>query len=538
MRHRLDDYFASPLYAAIEGGHLSTVKLLVRLGADIHQREVAGHHLSIDYPLMTAVYWNRVEIAEWLLELGASVEVTENRRTGANALHYVADSDSPRKMEMAAVLLKHGAKVNARTKRGLTPLHLAKSEEVAALLLEHGAKLDARAKDGSTPLHRAAEAGNRPVAELLITKGADLHAKWLRTVKHHSGSRFGSSHTHREEVTALDLAAEAGNEELLNALLRKGAKWTFRAAVFMGRADLVADMLKEDPKLVETTFAGDGWLGGTRIPHTPLDWATFHNRADLVRYFIRKVEPYASEREYWAEALTHAAARGHLDVVKVLLEAGAAPNAEHRWPLGEACRNGHLEVARLLLKHGAKLQGPREGRRADPPSALYEAARYGHPEIVKLLLQACKDDERKWAVRTALGAAVSFGHGDLVKWLLDQRVGPDAQAENNYLPMPTAVESGRLEMLRLLLEAGGNPTDADLYGRTLLHLAAAKGWAAAVELLLRHKAEVNARDSEGRTPLHLAVEQSDWESVELLLKAGADPNLQDRSSLTPVHTGR
>jgi len=51
-----------------------------------------------------------------------------------------------------------------------------------------------------------------------------------------------------------------------------------------------------------------------------------------------------------------AAYRGHADVVKVLLESGADPDAKNNGghtPLHAAAYRGHLNVASLLLEHGA-----------------------------------------------------------------------------------------------------------------------------------------------------------------------------------------
>lgn len=53
-----------------------------------------------------------------------------------------------------------------------------------------------------------------------------------------------------------------------------------------------------------------------------------------------------------------AAARGDIEAVRVLLDAGAEPNAvgEHNYtPLHEALEQGHPQVARMLIAAGASL---------------------------------------------------------------------------------------------------------------------------------------------------------------------------------------
>ena len=73
--------------------------------------------------------------------------------------------------------------MNAKTESGRNPLHSAAMEghkEIAELLITKGA--DVNAKDrlmDYTPLHLAALAldGRKEVVELLIAKGADVNAK-------------------------------------------------------------------------------------------------------------------------------------------------------------------------------------------------------------------------------------------------------------------------------------------------------------------------------------------------------------------------
>lgn len=71
--------------------------------------------------------------------------------------------------------------------------------------------------------------------------------------------------------------------------------------------------------------------------------------------------------------LVHAAGRGHLEIVRLLLERGADPNspeegnAPHGRALYSAVYFGHFEVAKLLLEHGANPNQEVESS-ADAPS--------------------------------------------------------------------------------------------------------------------------------------------------------------------------
>ena len=69
-----------------------------------------------------------------------------------------------------------------------------------------------------------------------------------------------------------------------------------------------------------------------------------------------------AKTRYGATALTFAADKGHLDVVKLLLDRGADPNAQDTFyrmrALDMAMMNNHNEVAALLLARGSKGAGP------------------------------------------------------------------------------------------------------------------------------------------------------------------------------------
>jgi hypothetical protein len=96
---------------------------------------------------------------------------------GVTPLHVAAVQDRD---EAAALLLQHGAEVDARTATGFTPLHWAASRNsraTAEVLLRNGADVNARSTTGITPLHWAAMHGAVKVMPLLLEAGADASAE-------------------------------------------------------------------------------------------------------------------------------------------------------------------------------------------------------------------------------------------------------------------------------------------------------------------------------------------------------------------------
>jgi ankyrin repeat protein len=98
---------------------------------------------------------------------------------GFTALHLAAFFGQ---LEVAAVLLEHGAAVDARAGNPshVQPLHSAAAgghAAIAALLLERGADPDARQQGGFVPLHSAAARGDEVTTRLLLERGADRDAR-------------------------------------------------------------------------------------------------------------------------------------------------------------------------------------------------------------------------------------------------------------------------------------------------------------------------------------------------------------------------
>jgi len=87
------------------------------------------------------------------------------------------------KNEIAKLLLRAGANVNASTLKGKAALHLAVESEnmkLVQLLTEKGANVDARNEGGHSPLHLASFTGNTRIIRFLIKRGANVNLKSRR----------------------------------------------------------------------------------------------------------------------------------------------------------------------------------------------------------------------------------------------------------------------------------------------------------------------------------------------------------------------
>jgi len=111
------------------------------------------------------------------------VQIGHYINAGDTALHFAAASYRP---EMAGELIKAGAHVRARNRRGTEPLHLAAvggpnsprwnpSAQSATIvcLLRAGADPNVKNVDGTTPLHRAVRTRCADAVRTLLDHGAD-----------------------------------------------------------------------------------------------------------------------------------------------------------------------------------------------------------------------------------------------------------------------------------------------------------------------------------------------------------------------------
>ena len=127
--------------------------------------------------LQTAAISDAFEIAEYLLALG--IPVHGSKQDSITLLHLSAATGG---LKTTEVLIDYGADVNSQAEDGLTPLHSASKNAfalnedsdhigVAALLIRNGARINARDKHGKTLFDWAAERGFEKIAHLLQENG-------------------------------------------------------------------------------------------------------------------------------------------------------------------------------------------------------------------------------------------------------------------------------------------------------------------------------------------------------------------------------
>lgn len=160
------------LVSAVLNEDFDNVKARVLMRARINARDKGRDGMS---PLHAAVETGNVEIAEYLLQQGAKVNIRDfEKRT---PLMMMDEDASP---EMFDLLVRYGAKLTLLDKEKNSVLHHfaenSNDGEIVRRLVAYGVNVNAPNKQGLTPLMIAAENGNPEVAKALIETGADVNA--------------------------------------------------------------------------------------------------------------------------------------------------------------------------------------------------------------------------------------------------------------------------------------------------------------------------------------------------------------------------
>lgn len=130
----------SPLSLACYFGHEELAKFLIQNGADIN---LSSRNIFGSSPLHSACAIGHLNIAQLLLRRGADVNLCQ--RSGATALHIAARNGY---LGLIKTLVEAGANVKARTEHNQTPAQIAEEKGFSEIIsyfrmLKNGRKLSA-----------------------------------------------------------------------------------------------------------------------------------------------------------------------------------------------------------------------------------------------------------------------------------------------------------------------------------------------------------------------------------------------------------
>ncbi len=176
-------------------------------------------------------------------------------------------------------------------------------------------------------------------------------------------------------------------------------------------------------------------------------------------------------------------------------------NPDGATPALWAAYTRHPELADLVLKYR--------------PANFYEACALGRHSRAAELLAVDPNLAGSYSSDgfSALGLAVYFGHLEIARMLVNAGGDVNAPSRNAFrvAPLHSAVESGKLELLELLLAHGAAPDCTEFLEATPLHSAAARGSREMARKLLAAGANPALRTKDGKTAADLAREHGHQE---------------------------
>ena len=311
----------------------------------------------------------------------------------------------------------------------------------------------------------------------------------------------------RGSLTELHRAADSGNLERIRSL-------------FSERSDIVIDK-------------------GDAQSQTPLMLAAANGHALVCLFLIGKgANPSISNGK--GTALLVASQFGYLDVVKVLLAAGAhmesTTSTLESTSLHLAAQRGHPQVVRELISAGANVNC----RRSDGATPLVAAATKGHVQIIRDLLRAKADpllamvDPSYTYPYTPLDVGAQHDQPGVVRELIEHLgIGRCGGPSGGHQALHLAACEEGIESMALLTGAGVADTGAVLHGAVECGREKAvkflvQRWGGAMSAAVGRRRYVDARDRWGSTPLIKSVygdvdlSLASPRIVRLLVDAGAD----------------
>jgi ankyrin repeat protein len=413
--------------------------------------------------------------------------------------------------ELVVALLKKGARAGAVNRYGASPLGEAvrvANVELAGMLLEAGADANAANDDGQTTLMLAARTGNLALAELLVRQGADVNRR--------EGLR---------DQSAVMWAAAQGHAGIVALLVSKGADLSIRADSTDWGSQITTEprvMYRPSGGLTPLLYAARaGCLECVQTmikagadkdrPNpdgmTPMIMALDNGYPEVARFLLEQgATPHTWD--WWGRtplyvAVTMRGARDSragrrspesFELIKALLAAGVNPNAQLAFkepgrggrdnrfaddllttgatPLIRAAQTFDNDVVRLLLANGAQVDLPNASGVTPFMAAAGIGTRTGAgvtgpgvPDNVVTLSLGTMDILRQ------AGADVNARITDVTSLTGRIARGNTMTGRQGQTALFVAAESGRIDVVRYLLEHGATVDIVDDMGRTAVAVA-------------------------------------------------------------------
>jgi ankyrin repeat protein len=331
-------------------------------------------------------------------------------------------------------------------------------------------------------LHRLALFGLEDAFTFFLERGADPNPPTVKIMK----PLYWAAGDGHESICSLLLDNEDETRQFLKAADYQAA---FNQAMEKGSLDIVKMIWKRR----EVTLSAKN-----QYDYTPLQNAANKGHVEIVKFLIDQ-GALREDHEQGDHALILAASEGHFDVIKLLCSEGKVdPNAQY----GSDKRTALYCVAGLTDKKG------REEKRE---------------EMAKFLLDKGADPNR-FENQGPLHQAATHDHANMIRLLLEHGADP-MKGSNNYSPLHVAIHYESPEAIKLFLQCKiRDPAAWEAWLDRCLLSAASTGHRDAVLQLLKAGANINTPQEEGyakgATGLLLSIFNGQIKTAQLLIRQG------------------
>ena len=430
----------------------------------------------------------------------------------------VADAAMRGDRQAVRTALQRKADVNAAQVDGTTALHWAVERddlEMADILIRAGARVDVRTREGVMPLQLAAVNGSAQMLDRLLKAGADPNAPLTAA-----------------SDTALMMAARTGKPEAIRVLVEAGANVNAKES-WGGTTALMWAVSEGHPEAARVLITAGADVNARSNYVAAANGRGFEGRTPVANRTEPKTQEFASG---WLTSLTLAAREGDVDLVRILLDAGADVNTvagDGKTALAVAVFNGNYDVASLLVDRKADVNKA-DAQRFTP---LFWAV-----------------DRRNMETAPNFPWMVTADPMPLIRQLLDAGANPNAIVNNTprarmregsprivfATALMRAAFAADLELVQLLLERGADPGILSRDNESMLSAAAGLAFVhgyhrgrspeerlEVVKLFVKLGNDVNWPDDYGITPLMAAGNFGSVPIIQYLIDAGADLSAHD-----------
>jgi ankyrin repeat protein len=217
--------------------------------------------------------------------------------------------------------------------------------------------------------------------------------------------------------------------------------------------------------------------------------------------------------------LHYAAKYGYLNLISLLINAGANPNAFNdsgKGPLDIAMKLKRTDIIEELIIRGAKIFNINR--------LLKIALSSDRPSLIKLLLDNDNKDDKisngKKMKLMLISAAKNWA--SVVKTLIFQGVYKSVLNVDGFTPMDIATNEGSDDVIIALVKYGDKLIIRDL-NEALIH-SVTRNQLNLFKMLIDTEVNINVKDEDDDTVLQIAIDREHFEIAKLLIKLGAIDN--------------